>query len=207
MSRAETGRAAEMRHSPSSWKDIVAKILGRIADPPAPKAQTPSAEARRPSGQRRWHTTSYCVPAVEECVAMLSLGWAITGRNEGTLELVGGGEVPGEKKEHEYGIKLVARAKKLAEYEVARISDLELIKKLEAQCSKLRSQRTQVEEQLCDMMTRLTEAEGKNWLLSKQTHDALTTRVNQCLRGYVLWQVETHKWLRLRELEHSAAEL
>ncbi|OAE26916.1 hypothetical protein AXG93_694s1020 [Marchantia polymorpha subsp. ruderalis] len=45
MSSAETGRVAEMRHSPSSLEDIVAKILGRIADPPAPKAQTPSAEA------------------------------------------------------------------------------------------------------------------------------------------------------------------
>ncbi|OAE26166.1 hypothetical protein AXG93_3841s1030 [Marchantia polymorpha subsp. ruderalis] len=56
-----------------------------------------------------------------------------------------------EKKEQEYDTELAARAKKLAEYEASRISDLELIEKLEAQCNKLRSQRTQAEEQLCNM--------------------------------------------------------
>lgn len=111
------------------------------------------------------------------------------------------------EKEQEYDPELGARAKKLAEYEAARISDLELIKKLEAWCSELRSQQTQAEEQLCEMETRLMEAEGKNLQLSKQVRDALTARVNQCLHEYVLWQVERHKWLRLRELEHRAAEL
>lgn len=58
------------------------------------------------------------------------------------------------KKEQEYETKLAAKAKKLAEYGAAKISDLELIEKLETQCGELRSQRTQTEEQLCEMETR-----------------------------------------------------
>ncbi|OAE22126.1 hypothetical protein AXG93_1175s1360 [Marchantia polymorpha subsp. ruderalis] len=50
-----------------------------------------------------------------------------------------------EKKEQEYETKLAAKAKKLAKCEAARISDLELIEKLETQCSELGSQRTQAE--------------------------------------------------------------
>ncbi|OAE29994.1 hypothetical protein AXG93_3893s1000 [Marchantia polymorpha subsp. ruderalis] len=45
-----------------------------------------------------------------------------------------------EKKKQEYETEMAARAKKLAEYEAARILDLKLIEKLEARCSELRSQ-------------------------------------------------------------------
>ncbi|OAE31001.1 hypothetical protein AXG93_1502s1010 [Marchantia polymorpha subsp. ruderalis] len=57
------------------------------------------------------------------------------------------------------------------------------------------------------MNTRLTEAKGKNWKLSEQTRDALTVRMNRCLLEYILWQIEAHNRLRLREIEHCAAEL
>lgn len=53
----------------------------------------------------------------------------------------------------------------------------------------------------------MTEAEGKNWQLSEVTHDVLTARVKRCLRGYILWQIESHNRLRLREIEHRAIEL
>lgn len=112
-----------------------------------------------------------------------------------------------KKKEQEYDTEFAKRSKKLADYEVARILDSELIEKLKARCSELRSQRSQAEEQLCEMETRLTEAEGKNRQLSEQARDALTAMVNRCLRGCVLWQIETHNWLWLRELEYRAAEL
>lgn len=56
-----------------------------------------------------------------------------------------------EKKEHAHAAKLAASMKALAECEAARISDLELIEKLEAQCNELRSLRSQAEEQLCEM--------------------------------------------------------
>lgn len=51
-----------------------------------------------------------------------------------------------KEKKQEYQIELAVRAKKLTEYEAARISDLELIEKLEGQCSELRTQRSQVEK-------------------------------------------------------------
>ncbi|OAE28487.1 hypothetical protein AXG93_115s1780 [Marchantia polymorpha subsp. ruderalis] len=82
-----------------------------------------------------------------------------------------------KEKEQEYQIELAVRAKKLTEYEGARILDLELIDKLEAQCGELKTQRSQTEEQLCEMKAKLTEAEGKNRQLSEETRDALTARV------------------------------
>ncbi|OAE18943.1 hypothetical protein AXG93_1976s1500 [Marchantia polymorpha subsp. ruderalis] len=112
-----------------------------------------------------------------------------------------------EKKEWEYTIELAAREKKLAKYKTARVLDLELIEKQEAQCSELRTQRLQAEEQLCELEARLTEAEGKNRHLSEETREALTARVERCLRGYVLWQIKSHNELWLREIEHCAAEL
>ncbi|OAE20450.1 hypothetical protein AXG93_383s1000 [Marchantia polymorpha subsp. ruderalis] len=90
-----------------------------------------------------------------------------------------------EKKEQEYQIELAVRAKKLTEYKVARISDLELIQKLEAQCNELRTQRSQAEEQLCKVETRLTQAKRKNRQLFEETRDALTAIVERCLRGCV----------------------
>ncbi|OAE30460.1 hypothetical protein AXG93_942s1030 [Marchantia polymorpha subsp. ruderalis] len=97
--------------------------------------------------------------------------------------------------------------KDLAECEATRISDWELIEKLKAQCSELKSQRTQAEEQLCEMETRLSEAKEKNRQLSEQTNDALAVKVNRCLRGFVSWQIETHKWLQLRDLERRATAM
>lgn len=112
-----------------------------------------------------------------------------------------------KEKEQEYQIELAVRAKKLIEYEAARIFDLELIEKLEAQCGELRTQRPQAEKQLCEVEAKLTEAKGKNRQLSEETRDALTARVERCLRGYVLWQIKFHNGLRLREIEHRVAEL
>ncbi|OAE22085.1 hypothetical protein AXG93_3084s1010 [Marchantia polymorpha subsp. ruderalis] len=68
-------------------------------------------------------------------------------------------------------------------------------------------QRSQAEQQLCEVKTRLTEAEGKNRQLSEQTRDTLTARLERCLRRYVLWQIESHNGLRLRKIEHRAAQL
>ncbi|OAE33889.1 hypothetical protein AXG93_3037s1120 [Marchantia polymorpha subsp. ruderalis] len=69
--------------------------------------------------------------------------------------------VASEKKEHEHAAELAEKMKDQAECEAARISDLELIEKLESQCSELRSQRTQAEEQLCDIEMRLSQAKRR----------------------------------------------
>ncbi|OAE19891.1 hypothetical protein AXG93_1130s1440 [Marchantia polymorpha subsp. ruderalis] len=89
---------------------------------------------------------------------------------------------PVKQKEQEYQIELAVRAEKLTDYEAARISDLELIEKLEAQCSKLRTQQSQAEEQLCELEAKLTETEEKNRQLSEGTRDALTARVKRAKR-------------------------
>ncbi|OAE27857.1 hypothetical protein AXG93_3459s1000 [Marchantia polymorpha subsp. ruderalis] len=68
-SSAEIGRAAETRDFLSLQEDVVARVLGKSADFSAPKAQTPSEEARRPSGQRRQHAESDSMPNEEECLA------------------------------------------------------------------------------------------------------------------------------------------
>lgn len=67
-----------------------------------------------------------------------------------------------EKKKQDYAAELAAKAKKLADCEATRIADLELIEDPETQCSELRSQQTQAKEQLCEVETRLSEAEEKN---------------------------------------------
>ncbi|OAE21702.1 hypothetical protein AXG93_1275s1130 [Marchantia polymorpha subsp. ruderalis] len=114
---------------------------------------------------------------------------------------------PPRRRSLEYQTELALRVKKLAEYEAAQILDLELIMKLEVWWSELRTQRSQAEEQLCEVGTRLTEAEGMNRQLPEQTRDALTAKAELCLRGYVLWQIESHNKLWLHKIEHRAAEL
>ncbi|OAE29707.1 hypothetical protein AXG93_3884s1000 [Marchantia polymorpha subsp. ruderalis] len=112
-----------------------------------------------------------------------------------------------EEKKREYQSELAVRAKKLSEYEATRIANLELIEKLETQSGELRTQRSQAEEQLCEVEAKLAEAEGKNRQFSEETREALTARVERCLRGYVLWQIESHNRLWLRKIEHCAAKL
>ncbi|OAE27267.1 hypothetical protein AXG93_59s1110 [Marchantia polymorpha subsp. ruderalis] len=70
-----------------------------------------------------------------------------------------------------------------------------------------RSEFERAEEQLCEVEAKLTEAERRNRQLSKETREALTAGVEQCLRGYALWQIESHNGLRLREIEHRDAKL
>ncbi|OAE32125.1 hypothetical protein AXG93_2912s1140 [Marchantia polymorpha subsp. ruderalis] len=66
---ADIGRAAETRNSPSSEEDVSAGVLGTLADLPATKARTSSEEARRPSGQGRWHAAHANMLATEKCLA------------------------------------------------------------------------------------------------------------------------------------------
>ncbi|OAE31499.1 hypothetical protein AXG93_4130s1010 [Marchantia polymorpha subsp. ruderalis] len=112
-----------------------------------------------------------------------------------------------EEAKREYQAELAIKTKKLSEYKAARIADLELIEKLQAQCGELRTQRSQAKEKLCEVEAKLTEAEGKIRQLSEETSEALTAHVEQCLRGYALWQIESHNGLRLREIEQRAVEL
>ncbi|OAE21336.1 hypothetical protein AXG93_2712s1050 [Marchantia polymorpha subsp. ruderalis] len=64
-SSADTGRAAVARNSPTSEEDVSAEVLGSSIDLPAPKAQVPSEEARRPSSHRGRHAATARMPAME----------------------------------------------------------------------------------------------------------------------------------------------
>lgn len=41
----------------------------------------------------------------------------------------------------------------------------------------------------------------------EEAREALTAHVERCLREYTLWQIKSHNELRLRKIEHCAAEL
>ncbi|OAE27168.1 hypothetical protein AXG93_4666s1400 [Marchantia polymorpha subsp. ruderalis] len=68
-SSADTGRAVERRNSPSSGEDASARVSGRTADLPAPKARMPSGEALRPSGQGRHQAAPTSMVATDRCLA------------------------------------------------------------------------------------------------------------------------------------------
>ncbi|OAE26937.1 hypothetical protein AXG93_4413s1210 [Marchantia polymorpha subsp. ruderalis] len=68
-SSADTGRAVERRNSPSSGEDASARVPGRTAELSAPKARTPSEEARRPLGQGKHQAAPTNVPATDRCLA------------------------------------------------------------------------------------------------------------------------------------------
>ncbi|OAE21735.1 hypothetical protein AXG93_4700s1010 [Marchantia polymorpha subsp. ruderalis] len=90
-----------------------------------------------------------------------------------------------------------------AEKELRKSSEME---KLEADCNKMRSQRSAVEEQLIVVEAKVLEVKEKNQQLASQTDEALIEKVNRCLRGYVVWRIETLKWLKLRQLERRVLE-
>lgn len=105
--------------------------------------------------------------------------------NELTADLV--------KKNQAHTVELAAKAKELAECEAARSSKLEQLEKLKAICNEKRSQRLAAEEQLGKVEAKLLKVEERNRQLAEQTNDALTKKVNRCLRGFVIWQTETQK--------------
>lgn len=68
-------------------------------------------------------------------------------------------------------------------------------------CSKLRSQLSAVEEKLVVAQAKLLEAEKTVQQLERRTDVALCVKVDPCLRGYVEWEIQTLKWMKLDELE------
>ncbi|OAE35514.1 hypothetical protein AXG93_2987s1010 [Marchantia polymorpha subsp. ruderalis] len=105
------------------------------------------------------------------------------------------------KRDQTHVAYLVAKAKELVECKAARSLKLEQLEKLEADCNEMRSQRSAVEKQLIAAEAKLLEVEEKNRQLARHTDKALTKKVNRCLCGYVVWQIETLKWLKLQDLE------
>lgn len=57
------------------------------------------------------------------------------------------------------------------------------------------------------MEAKLLEVVEKNQQLARHTNEALTEKVNRCLCGFVIWQIETQKWLKLRDLERRVTTI
>ncbi|OAE30250.1 hypothetical protein AXG93_2956s1000 [Marchantia polymorpha subsp. ruderalis] len=68
-------------------------------------------------------------------------------------------------------------------------------------------QRSVAEDQLGELEAKLLELEERNRQLAEQTNKALTEKVKRCLRYFVIWQIETQKWLKLRDLERQVTAM
>ncbi|OAE18951.1 hypothetical protein AXG93_1976s1580 [Marchantia polymorpha subsp. ruderalis] len=107
------------------------------------------------------------------------------------------------KRDHAHASELAAKAKELEECEATRSLELELLKRLEANCN----DEIATEEQLGEVEAKLLEVEEKNRQLAEQTNNALTDTVNRCLRGIVIWHIETQMWQQLWDLERRVTAM
>lgn len=88
-------------------------------------------------------------------------------------------------KDQWHAAELALKAKELQDCEAIRTSELERRKDLDANCSKLFSQLSAVEQQLVATQEKLLEMELTIQQSEQRTDVALCARVDQCLRGYV----------------------
>ncbi|OAE18322.1 hypothetical protein AXG93_2566s1050 [Marchantia polymorpha subsp. ruderalis] len=200
-SSAETGRAAEGKNSPSSGEDRSARTAERSTDLLAPKARTPSAQARRPSGQEKQHAASTNVSAVDRCFAFEQVPLADStsgqetsaqrrsGKEPSAQELLSrepSGQEPSAEAPSAQGPlaqgtseELVRQTRLLEQCQLARQADEDLIRQLQSQCGELRAQRAEAELQL-------VVVEDDRRRKADLTKEELVERVNHCFRGYTL---------------------
>lgn len=87
--------------------------------------------------------------------------------------------------------------KKLANCKAARSSEVECKVRFESDCDRLQEQLKLVDVQLEESQTRVEKAEATYQQLRDETTDGLRLRVEKCLRGFVMWEVQTLKRLKL----------
>lgn len=88
----------------------------------------------------------------------------------------------------------------LEKSETAWKADEELLGRLQSQCDELRGQHAEAKLQLA-------EVECHNWRVTDRTREELVSQVDQCLRGYVRWEIAARERMTLREMEICAAAL
>lgn len=101
-------------------------------------------------------------------------------------------------KKHE--VEMASWTTKLTECEMAKSSKVECRLKLDADCDRLRDQLKAITEQLEASWTRVEVAELAFCQLKEETTDCLRMQVEKCLHGFVMWKVQTLKWLKLDSL-------
>lgn len=92
------------------------------------------------------------------------------------------------------------QTQELAQCQITRCADEELIRRLQEQCEELRTQRAEAEQQLADLEVDRRRA-------TDRTREEAAAQASRRLRGYVHWEVAAQEKLTLRDLEIRAAEL
>lgn len=75
------------------------------------------------------------------------------------------------------------------------------MEKLEAYCNEMRSPRSAAEEQLDEVEAKVLEVEERNRQLAEQRNEPLIKKMNRCFCDFMIWQIQTQKSLKLRDLE------
>lgn len=98
-------------------------------------------------------------------------------------------------------VNLADWMKKLMDCESAKSLEVECRVKFKADCDRMQNQLKSVMEQLKALRTRAEEAEAAFRQLKEETTNSLRLRVKRCLRSFIIWKVQTLKWLKLDFLE------
>ncbi|OAE35947.1 hypothetical protein AXG93_2094s1000 [Marchantia polymorpha subsp. ruderalis] len=97
--------------------------------------------------------------------------------------------------------ELTSWAKKLADCESAKSSEVECRLRVESECRRLRKQLRKADMRSQESQRRMEKAEEAYRHLRNETTDELKLRLEKCLNGFAMWGLQTLKWLKLDSLE------
>lgn len=92
-------------------------------------------------------------------------------------------------------------AKKLADCESAKSSEVECRLKVESNCRRLREQLGKAEMKSEESQRRMEKAEDAYRQLREDSTDMLRLRLEKCLNRFTMWGLDLVKWLKLDLLE------
>ncbi|OAE32793.1 hypothetical protein AXG93_374s1200 [Marchantia polymorpha subsp. ruderalis] len=92
-------------------------------------------------------------------------------------------------------------AKKLADCESARSSEVKCKLKVESECQRLRQQLGKADMRSQESQRRMEKVEKTYRQLRDETTDELKLRLEKCLNGFAMWGLQTVKWLKLDSIE------
>ncbi|OAE27498.1 hypothetical protein AXG93_3006s1000 [Marchantia polymorpha subsp. ruderalis] len=99
-----------------------------------------------------------------------------------------------QMKKHE--VELADWAKRLLDCESAKSLEVKCRVKLDVDWDQLQNQLKAITKQLESSRTRAKESQLAFHQLKEETTDNLNLGVEKCLRGFVMWKVQTLKWLK-----------
>lgn len=94
-------------------------------------------------------------------------------------------------------------AKKLADCESAKPSEVECKLKVESDCRRLRKQLGKADMRSQELQRRMEKAEEAYRQLRDESTDELKLRLKKCLNRFAMWGLQTVKWLKLDSLERQ----